>query len=301
MINYWLHPPRHVSYSTMPLPAEDNQFPVSLYATPNPVHQSIFYTVPRAGHLVAGTKHHINRKHFPGHELILCLRGRGWTRIGGKLHSVQPGEFVWINCRNPHEHGSHPADPWEVYWIRVEGPKLEEMCHFLSVAENPVFTGFDAVAAVPVFETLFHLIPSDVPEAPAFIHASVAQLLSLAFSARARHSIATPSIPVVLTKAVETMKLFFFERHTVDSLAKLSGMSATHFARLFKSTFGTSPIDWLRRERINQAKRRLVETPASIEEIAEQVGFHDRYFFSKDFKKHTGMSPREFRLREPSG
>ena len=35
-----------------------------------------------------------------------------------------------------------------------------------------------------------------------------------------------------------------------------------------------------------------------IKEIAEQTGYHDRYFFSKDFKKHTGQTPREFRTRE---
>lgn len=284
----------------MPTHSDENQFPVSLYATPNPTHQSIFYTVPRAGHLIAGTRHHIERKHFPGHELILCLKGKGWTRIAGKLHSVGPGDFVWINCHQPHEHGSVPEDPWEVFWIRIEGPKLEEMCHILSVASNPVFTEFDAAACQPLFEKLFQLIPSDAPGAPALIHAIVAQVISLAFNSRSGNAIAAPAIPAVLAKPVEWMRLFFFEHHSVGSLAKLAGMSPTHFARLFKSTFGTSPIDWLRRERINQAKRRLAETTSSIEEIAEQVGYNDRYFFSKDFKKHTGMTPRDFRLRENS-
>ena len=104
-----------------------------------------------------------------------------------------------------------------------------------------------------------------------------------------------------LSRPVERMKLFYFEPHTVAALAKLAGMSPTHFARIFKATFGTSPIDWLRRERISQAKRRLAETAASIKEIAEQTGYRDRYFFSKDFKQHTGLTPREFRQRETAG
>ena len=69
----------------------ENSFPVSLHSTPSPLHQEVFYTVPRAGHLIAGRSHHIQRKHFPGHELILCLRGRGWTRIEGQLHKVASG------------------------------------------------------------------------------------------------------------------------------------------------------------------------------------------------------------------
>jgi AraC-like DNA-binding protein len=77
-------------------------------------------------------------------------------------------------------------------------------------------------------------------------------------------------------------------------------MSASHFSRIFKAAFGTSPIDWLRRERISQAKRRLVETTDAIKEIAEQTGYSDRFFFSKDFRRLTGHTPREFRRREQS-
>jgi len=281
----------------MPARSPENQFPVSLYATPNPVHQEVFYTVPRAGHLVAGPKHHIQREHFPGHELILCLRGSGWVRVAGRTSRVKRGDFVWINCHRPHEHGAIKSDPWEVYWVRIEGPRLEQMCNILATTANPVFAGFDREAAMPIFQDLFALIPSNAPEAPALIHAAVARLVALAFCARCQPE-ATPMVPPALSKAVERMRLFYFERHAVKDLAALSGMSPTHFARTFKAAFGTSPIDWLRRERISQAKRRLAETGASIKEIAAQVGYTDRYFFSKDFKQHTGITPRAFRQRE---
>ncbi len=84
----------------------------------------------------------------------------------------------------------------------------------------------------------------------------------------------------------------------LDALAALSGVSSSHFNRLFKRSFGTSPIDWLRRERVSQAKRRLVESTETIKQIAEQVGYADRFFFSKDFKRYTGSTPGEFRARE---
>ncbi len=282
----------------MPKRSVRNRFPISLFATPSPAHQAVFYTVPRAGHLIAGPEHHIRREHFPGHELILCLRGRGWVRVAGRICQVKRGDFVWINCHRPHEHGAIRADPWEVFWVRIEGPRLEQMCSILTAQASPIFDRFDRAAAVPVFRELFQLIASNAPEAPALIHAAVARLLALAFCARQHHVDTDPVVPPVLSKPVERMKLFYFERHTVAGLANLAGMSPTHFARVFKTAFGTSPIDWLRRERISQAKRRLAETDASIKEIAEQTGFTDRYFFSKDFKRHTGLTPRAFRQRE---
>jgi AraC family transcriptional regulator, arabinose operon regulatory protein len=282
----------------MPSQTTKSRFPISLYATPSPAHRDVFYTVLRAGHLIGGPEHRVRRDHFPGHELLLCLRGRGYVRVAGRTHHVSRGEFVWINCRIPHEHGALKSDPWEVLWIRIEGPRLEAMCNILSITVSPVFNGFDRATAVPVFREIFRLMKSDAPGVPAFIHAAVARLLALAFAARQQHGDSGPVIPLALARPVERMKLFFFERHTVAALAKLAGMSPTHFARVFKAAFGTSPIDWLRRERISQAKRRLAETNASIKEIAGQSGYTDRYFFSKDFKRHTGLTPREFRRRE---
>jgi len=282
----------------MPEPPAKSRFPVSLYATPSAAHQDIFYTVPRAGHLIAGPDHHIRRNHFPGHELILCLRRCGWVRIDGRTHGLKAGDFAWINCHRPHEHGAVKTDPWEVYWLRIEGPRLAQMCNILSVVANPVFPGFDHAAAAPLYLEIFRLIVGNAPEAPALIHAAVARLLALAFCARQQSTETAPAIPPALARPVERIRLYYFERHTVASLAALAGMSPTHFARVFKAAFGASPIDWLRRERISQAKRRLAETDASIKEIAEQVGYRDRYFFSKDFKSHTGLPPSEFRRRE---
>ena len=278
-----------------------SRYAVSLYATPHAAHQDVFYTVPRAGHLLGGADHHIRREHFPGHELLLCLRGAGFVRVQGRRHPVRAGDFVWINCHHPHEHGAEKSDPWEVLWVRVEGPGLAKMCAILSVRAAPVFPRFSRRAAEPVYREIFRLLQTDAPDSAPRIHAAVARLVALAFIARKSPGDGgQPEIPAVLTRAVQRMKLFFFEHHTVGALAAESGMSASHFSRMFKAAFGTSPIDWLRRERISQAKRRLVETTDAIKEIAEQTGYRDRFFFSKDFKRLTGHTPREFRQREQS-
>lgn len=283
----------------MPPGVARNRFPISLFATPQPLHQELFYTVLRAGHLIAGPEHHIQRDHFPGHEMILCLRGNGWVRIAGRTHPVNPGQFVWINCHRPHEHGAVPENPWEVYWIRAEGPKLTRLGEVLDVAKAPVFSEFDTATAAGLFEELFRHVAVESPEAPALIHAAVARLVALMYCARQQQQPASePAIPPALSKAVAHMKQAYFERLRVADLARLSGMSVSHFNRVFRRALDTSPIDWLRNERIRQAQRRLVETTDSIQSIAEQVGYSDRFFFSKDFKRQTGMTPRQFREGE---
>jgi AraC-like DNA-binding protein len=87
----------------------------------------------------------------------------------------------------------------------------------------------------------------------------------------------------------------------VADLARLSGLSEPHFYRRFKLVTGSSPIDWLRRERINHARRRLLESADSIKQISEQVGYNDPFFFSRDFKRYTGVSPSEYRKQQVPG
>ena len=105
-------------------------------------------------------------------------------------------------------------------------------------------------------------------------------------------------IPKSLHKPIEAMRLYFDRPLRIAELAKLAGMSVSNFFRHFKAATGTSPIDWLKRERINQAKRRLLETNDSIAAIAEQTGYYDQFYFSRDFKRMTQVSPTEYRQRE---
>jgi AraC-like DNA-binding protein len=281
----------------MPKPPATTRFVVSLFATPNTAHQEVFYTVPRGGHLVGGQDHIVEREHFPGHELIWCLAGKGCVRLQGKAHGVAAGELVWINCAKPHSHWADPSDPWEVYWLRIEGPRLESLSQMLSTESNPVFSGCSADTAA-VYQEVFLRMQNPAPESPALIHVAVARLIAAAFCARAGGSESLEATPPALRKAMERMRLFYFQPTRVEDLAATSGLSPSHFNRLFRRTFGTSPIDWLRRERISQAKRRLVESSETIKQIAEQVGYPDRFFFSKDFKRYTGTTPGQFRARE---
>jgi AraC-like DNA-binding protein len=273
------------------------QFLVSQFATPNAAHQEVFYTVPRAGHLLGGMDHRVERDHFPGHELIWCLTGKGWAQLQGRVHAVAPGDLVWIDCAKPHAHGADSGDPWEVYWLRIEGPRLGALSQMLGTNSQPVFTGCPPETST-VYPEVFQRMQHPTPESPALIHAAVARLVAAAFCARAGRGENLNAAPPVLHKPLEWMRLFYFQPMRVEYLAKMSGLSPSHFTRLFKKTFGTSPIDWLRRERISQAKRRLVESTETIKQIAEQVGYSDRFFFSKDFKRYTGTNPGEFRARE---
>lgn len=277
----------------------ETEFLTNLYATPADWQRDLFYSVVRAGHLKAGFEHRIQRETYPGHELILCLEGRGWVQVAGKRHEVKKGELVWVNCHHPHAYGCIVEQPWELYWIRVEGATLDRIARLLDVSGHPVHENLDVTAAALEFERVFHHMDGRRPSDAAVCHAAVGEIISQLFSERLNDPrMLHPKVPPQIVKALEKMRLYYHESIRVQDLAETANMSESHFSRQFKAAIGTSPIDWLRKERINQAKRRLIESDDPIKEIARQVGYSDQFFFSKDFKKTTQLTPTEFRMKE---
>lgn len=278
---------------------QETRFLKNLHATPAEWQRDLFYSVVRAGHLRAGLDHHIERETYPGHELILCLKGRGWVRIAGRIHDVSANQLVWVNCHHAHAYGAVAADPWEVFWIRVEGRALDRIAKMLQVRIQPVLDGLTAERAGQHFERLFAHLQSSQPGDAAVCDAAVAELVAMAFAARpSLLDSAAPELSPAVQKSIERMRLYYHMPTRVAELASMVGMSESHFSRTFKAAMGTSPIDWLRRERINQAKRRLIESDDAVKEIAQQVGYSDQFFFSKDFKKMTSLTPTQFREKE---
>jgi signal transduction histidine kinase/DNA-binding LacI/PurR family transcriptional regulator/CheY-like chemotaxis protein len=80
-----------------------------------------------------------------------------------------------------------------------------------------------------------------------------------------------------------------------QDIAKHIGVSEDHMTFCFRQELGVTPNLYLQRYRINQAKRMLKETDQSITSIAFSVGFSDSGYFSRIFRRETGMSPEKFR------
>lgn len=84
---------------------------------------------------------------------------------------------------------------------------------------------------------------------------------------------------------------------TLNELVSMSGMSRTNFLRIFEAAVGMPPIRYLIQLRIDEASRLLRSTDRSITDIAFAVGFSDSNYFSRQFRKAHGQSPREYRNR----
>jgi AraC family transcriptional regulator, arabinose operon regulatory protein len=282
-----------------PIMAKTTHFLVSLHGVPAESLRDLFLTVVRAGRLDAGPDHRIERDYYPGHELTYCRSGRGWARVRGKTFEVLPGQLLWINCHHPHAYGADPRDPWSLDWIRVEGATLDRTWNMLSADSQPVITGLDLPRCTAEVDAIFALMQDQDPCHAAWIHARVAVLIAMAFDARQTNPLPEHhDLSVPMERVLQHLRLYYHKTLRVNELAEMAGMSPSHFNRVFRSSLGSSPIDWLRHYRIAQAKRRLIESADPIKDVARQVGYADQFYFSKDFKRFTGLTPTTFRESE---
>lgn len=80
-------------------------------------------------------------------------------------------------------------------------------------------------------------------------------------------------------------------------LARLAGMGVDGFVRTFRRWMERTPARYVAEVRIREACRHLVQSDAAIDAIAEDLGFPDRYYFTRVFRKLTGLPPACYRRR----
>jgi two-component system response regulator YesN len=100
-----------------------------------------------------------------------------------------------------------------------------------------------------------------------------------------------------MTEAKAFLDRNLYRDLSVEETASHVGLSTSYFSLLFKQTFGETFIEYVTRQRMERAKAMLSDTPKSVAQIAKEVGYAERRYFTKVFMKYTGENPTDFRSR----
>ncbi len=89
-----------------------------------------------------------------------------------------------------------------------------------------------------------------------------------------------------------------YKKHwPITNFAEQMGITAGQLTRLCREVLGRSTMDIINDRLVHEAQRDLVYTTASIKQLSFTLGFADDTYFSRFFRKHTGLTPREFRAQ----
>lgn len=100
-----------------------------------------------------------------------------------------------------------------------------------------------------------------------------------------------------IAQAQAWLATHFSVANPVDEMVRRSRLAERTFKRRFSAATGLTPIDYVQRLRVEDAKRRLERTDAPVDEVSWRVGYEDAAFFRRLFRRTTGMAPGAYRKR----
>lgn len=232
--------------------------------------------------------------------LIFTNEGQGRFRMtAGPDRITTAGDITLLRPRTLHDYGTAPgADLWDIVWT-----------HFL-----PRPHWLDWLGAWP--DAAPGIIHLSLPEPT---RAEVAQDLTEmhrhALSGQARRdAFAMSCLEMALLRCDHALLPFgggrtdervqcaraYLQEHlsepiTMSALAREVDLSVSRLAHLFREQTGQTPQQFVEAERMARAQQLLERTGRTITAIALEIGFENPFYFSLRFKKHTGLSPRDWR------
>lgn len=218
--------------------------------------------------------------------------------------ALQPAESLVLWPPGAGQYYGNPGARYAHSWIHCEGSRVERI---LAGLPEPLELGTPFPLPEPMkFQQSMVAIHQEIVASARPDPVIVGNLLEncLREVARSLHG-QTPEgeqrIPAKLMAVRAHLGSHSAEPLTLPDLARMAGMSVPYFCARFKAAFQTSPVECLIQHRMLHAAHLLADQGASIQEIAQRVGYEDAFHFSKMFRKHFGQSPRGFRKLQAQG
>ena len=186
--------------------------------------------------------------------------------------------------------------PWSIQWVGLYGLTVENYMRELSVdGDRPIIHVEQYCEMEQVLEELYQINDYRTE----YCRCKQIELIYRFFSLLLRKS-SKPSKPSNYDIAESAKKIIdynFGQDMTVREISNSLHVDSAYLTRKFTQKYGTAPKEYLIYLRMENAKRLLRETDVSIKEIAISIGYADQLYFSRMFKKKTGVSPLEYRKK----
>ena len=234
------------------------------------------------------------------YQLIYVIEGRGTfeSEVSAKRHRIEAGVVMTLFPGVWHRYAPDPETGWVEQWIECRGPAFDRArASGLLRPERPIWSvGFPS-ELLQGFERCHALAQQRSTGVQSLLSTMGLHLLSVLPRAARRHRRAPRHIEQVIQQAQGLLALRCHERFSVEQLARELNVSYSSFRQAFKAQTGISPKQYQLQIRLDKAQDLLANTPKSVAEIAEILGFDSPFHLSKQFKNSIGLAPQLWRKK----
>ncbi|MBQ8302671.1 MAG: helix-turn-helix domain-containing protein [Clostridia bacterium] len=228
--------------------------------------------------------------------LIYTTRGTLFCEQGGKSFKCEAGEYLLLDKRITHSYGFDPGIPSEIYWMHINGALANDIAAQINSFSKLSFIGKDQ----RVLEILQKCISlqgegdASLFELSTLIASVLHVILKEAYGEH-RKIIYSPDEHAFREEIDRILSSSDLSGLTLDALCAEMRMSKYYFSHRFKEYYGTAPIKYIKRLKLEKAKHLLRYSELKISVIAKEYGFSSHTYFSSEFRKEYGKTPEEYR------
>lgn len=251
------------------------------------------------------TDHHFNRgDEFPYWAVSYRVSGMVTVRSQSQSITSGPRHITVIPPHTPYSLSWGGVDPtdgssdWEIYWCIFSPP--HHWMPLLNLPETaPGVFGVD-IAEGEINDLIFqwfkdaaYVFRNNISHASEMAENALHNVFFLLNDQQTQPYAETldPRIDQVKT-LIDT---HIHQTLTIKSLAESVNLSPSRFNGLFKAQLGVPPMQYIESRRLQRAAELLLSTSKRIQDIADELGYENQFYFSTRFKKHVGMSPQNYR------
>lgn len=221
--------------------------------------------------------------------LVLVLSGRyEETFTRRETFERRPMSLLYLPSNLPHE--ERHLEAGRRFMVELPSPFVVRMAELgLDLTRLHDLTGTSAVAVARQLYREFSSPDAILP------FATEALALQLFVRIRREQSPGESRVPHFVRQAQEILRAKFAENLSVAALAREVGVSPIHLTKAFRRWTGHSITEDVRAHRLDFACREMLRGNRTLFDIAIAAGYYDHSHFCREFRRHTGMTPGNFR------
>lgn len=238
----------------------------------------------------------VSRPTLTDPQILISVSGTGVVTVGERTFELPEGTGFYLGCGVDYHYRPAGREDWIVDWVTF-GMTSDGLCSALFTAQEFAQLKISHPDGLhKTFRKLFDTVSLD-REYGGFAASAILYSMLIELN---RNTADVPAPVVCRNPAIQSV-LDYVEAHYADEITledlctAAGGLSEQYLCRLFKSTVGQRPIEYILRKRIDMARSYLDKTDLSISEIAVRCGFNNTSYFYRNFKKFTGTSPLNYR------
>ena len=234
------------------------------------------------------------------YQLLYIAAGKGYFYFKGskKATVVEKGNMVLFRPKEPQVYYYYAKDKTEVYWVHFTGWKVEQYLdsYELPKKENVFFTGVS-----PDYPWIYNQIIRELQVQRVNYEDVIKLFMHHIFLTISRYIKEGKQAKNETISDIERAVHYFNENYnkpiSIEQYAQEHLMSVNWFIHSFKEVMNVPPMQYIVSLRIAAAKGYLENSDKNINEISNIVGYENALYFSRLFKKYTGMTPTEYKKR----